>query len=55
MVPYLAMLLVLIVAFYTVLFGLENWKEKNYRGFAGLIFLALVTIILPFYMLFLRK
>jgi hypothetical protein len=54
-VPYLTMLLILIVAFYTVLFGIENWKEKNYRGFLGITLLALTIVLLPFYLIFLRK
>lgn len=53
MSKYLAMLVVLVIAFYTVLFGLENLKEKNVVGFIAISFLALVIIAIPFYMLFL--
>lgn len=51
---YVAMLLVSIVAAYTVLFGIEHLKDKNYLAFFVLIFLALSIIVLPFYMLFIR-
>ncbi|HOJ77091.1 MAG TPA: hypothetical protein PLZ08_04705 [Bacillota bacterium] len=51
---YAAMLLVLLVATYTVLFGIEHLKTKNYLAFFALLFLALSIIVLPFYMLFIR-
>ncbi|TCL65306.1 hypothetical protein EDC14_101754 [Hydrogenispora ethanolica] len=53
-VSYVAMLGVLLVAFYTVLFGLEQWREKNYGGGLAVMVLALLCIGLPFYMLFLN-
>lgn len=52
MLNYLAMLIVIGVAFYTTLFGIENLKNKNTLGFWGIMVLALVIVVLPFYMLF---
>ena len=51
---YLGMLVVLTIAFYTFLFGLEIWHQKNYGGFFAVAALAVVVVILPFYILFLR-
>lgn len=51
---YLGMLIALIIAFYTFLFGLETWREKNYIGFWGIAVLAAATVAMPFYTLFLR-
>jgi hypothetical protein len=51
---YLAFCVVLVISFYTVLFALEELKEKNYHGFFAIIFLVLTIICLPFYFLFLR-
>lgn len=51
---YLALFIVLLIAFYTGLFGIETWKEKNYPGSIAIFSLALVVIALPVYMLFLR-
>jgi len=51
---YLIMLGVLLVAGYTVLYGLEVLKEKNYLGFAAVIVLVGAIIALPVYLLFLR-
>lgn len=44
----------LLVAFYTVIFGLENWRAKNRSGFFALVFLAVANVALPYYLLFLR-
>lgn len=52
--PYLAFLLALIIGFYTVLFGIETWKDQNHLGFAGILILALSEIGLSFYLLFWR-
>ncbi|MGE5582750.1 MAG: hypothetical protein ACM3X9_09455 [Bacillota bacterium] len=52
--PYVAFLVVLVIAFYTVVFALEILKTKNYSGFLAIIFLTLAIIALPFYYLFLR-
>ena len=51
---YLGMLIAVIIAFYTFVFGLENWKEKNHLGFFALVALAIITVVLPLYVLFLR-
>ena len=51
---YLAMALVLIIAFYTILFGVEQWQEKNYGGALAIMVLAAVVVGVPFVMLFLR-
>lgn len=51
---YLIMLGVLLVAGYTVLYGVEVLKEKNYLGFAAVIVLVGAIIALPVYLLFLR-
>ncbi|HOP74025.1 MAG TPA: hypothetical protein PLC07_03090 [Bacillota bacterium] len=54
MAQYLIMLGVLLVAGYTVLYGVEVLKEKNYLGFAAVIVLVGAIIALPVYLLFLR-
>jgi hypothetical protein len=51
---YLAFGIVLIISFYTILFAIEELKEKNYHGFYAIIFLVLAIISLPFYFLFLK-
>lgn len=51
---YLGMLIALIIAFYTFVFSLEMLRQKNQVGFWGAAVLALVAVILPFYVLFLR-
>jgi hypothetical protein len=51
---YLAFLVVVVISFYTVLFGLEELKAKNYHGFFAIIFLVLMIMTLPFYFLFLK-
>lgn len=53
MLGYLAFAITLIIAFYTVLFALENYREKNLIGFWAILLLALISTVLPFYMLFL--
>lgn len=53
MLAYLAFAIVLIIAFYTVLFAVENFRNKNTLGFWAILLLALASIGLPFYMLFL--
>lgn len=50
---YIAFTIVLIIAFYTVLFAIENFREKNRIGFWAILLLALASTALPFYMLFL--
>lgn len=49
---YLAFAIVLIIAFYTILFAIEIYREKNHLGFWAILILALTIIALPFYMLF---
>jgi hypothetical protein len=50
---YFAFAVVLIIAFYTILFAIENYRAKNRIGFWAVLFLALISAALPFYMLFL--
>ena len=50
----IALVIVLIIAFYTILFGLEEWKQKNYSGCCAIILLALAETALPVYVLFLK-
>lgn len=51
---YLGMLLVLAIALYTFLFGLEIRQQKNQIGFLGVAILAITAVILPLYVLFFR-
>ena len=44
----------LLIAFYTVIFGLENRRAKNRVGFFALLGLAIVILVLPYYLLFIR-
>lgn len=53
MLRYSAFAVALIIAFYTILFAVENYRAKNRIGFWAVLFLALVSAALPFYMLFL--
>lgn len=53
MLGYLTFTIVLIIAFYTILFAIENYRQKNKIGFWAILFLALLSTALPFYMLFL--
>jgi hypothetical protein len=55
MLRYIALAIVLIIAMYTILFGIEEWKQKNYSGSFAIIFLACVVVALPFYILLLKK
>ena len=48
---YIAIFIAALVALYTILFALENWKEKNRSGAIAIILLALVELCLPFYLL----
>jgi hypothetical protein len=48
----IAVVITLIVAFYTVLYGLEVFKEKNSGGAVAIMFLALIIVALPVYMLY---
>jgi hypothetical protein len=52
MFPYLAVVVTLIVAFYTVVFGVEILKTKNYGGFIAVVCLAATIVGLPLYLLF---
>jgi hypothetical protein len=54
MFSYLAMAVALIIAFYTVVFGVDILKTKNYGGFIAVVFLAATIVGLPVYMLFFR-
>ncbi|HEX3047351.1 MAG TPA: hypothetical protein VHY08_21545 [Bacillota bacterium] len=54
MLTYLALGAVIIVAVYTVLFGLEILKQKNYSGFIAVMLLALIVTGLPVYVLFFK-
>jgi high-affinity Fe2+/Pb2+ permease len=51
---YFGMLIAFTIAFYTFLFGLEIRRHENVTGFWALAVLALVTVAMPFYVLFLR-
>lgn len=51
---YIAIFIAALVALYTILFALENWRGKNHGGAIAIILLALVEFGLPFYMLVLR-
>lgn len=53
MLGYLAFAITLIIAFYTILFAIENYRQQNQIGFWAILFLALASTALPFYMLFL--
>ncbi len=55
MLNYLAFATVLIIAFYTVLFAVENYRQKNFVGFWAVLLLALVITALPFYIIFLQE
>jgi hypothetical protein len=48
----IALIVTLIVAFYTVLYGLEILREKNIVGAVAVMVLALATVALPVYMLY---
>lgn len=50
---YLAFAIALIIAFYTILFAIETYRDKNPLGFWAVLILALIITALPFYMLFL--
>jgi hypothetical protein len=47
MFSYLAMAVALIIAFYTVVFGVDILKTKNYGGFIAVVFLAATIVGLP--------
>ncbi|MCL6588901.1 MAG: hypothetical protein K6U80_03010 [Firmicutes bacterium] len=55
MLTYLALGAVLITAVYTVLFGIEVLKQKNYLGFIAVMLLAGAITGLPVYVLFFRS
>lgn len=50
---YLAFAIALIIAFYTILFAIETYRDRNTLGFWAILTLALIIIALPFYILFL--
>lgn len=52
MLSYLAVAVTLFIAFYTVLFGWDILKTKNYGGFIAVVFLAATIVGLPVYLLF---
>ena len=54
MLTYLALGAVIIVGVYTVLFGIEIMKQKNYPGFIAVMLLAGTITGLPVYVLFFR-
>jgi len=51
---YLGILLVIAIAFYTFIFGLEIRQRKNQIGFLGVAVLAITVVILPLCVLFFR-
>jgi hypothetical protein len=48
----IAVIVTLIVAFYTVIYGLEIFREKNPVGAMAVMALALAIVALPVYMLY---
>jgi hypothetical protein len=54
MLSYLAIAVALLIAFYTVLFGLDILKDQNYGGFIAVVILAATIVGLPVYLLFFR-
>lgn len=42
----------LVVAFYTTLYGMEIWREKNYSGSIAVMVLGTIVAGLPIYILF---
>jgi len=54
MLSFLVYIIILVICFYTILFALTEWKKKNYLGFAGIVFLVVIIIALPFYLIFLK-
>jgi hypothetical protein len=55
MFSYLALTAPLVIAFYTVLFGIDLLKIKNYGGFIAVVLLAGTIVGLPIYLLFFRS
>ena len=54
MMKFVEFALVLMIAFYTVLYGFEVKKEPNLPGFFAILTLALLATAVPFYVLFLK-
>ncbi len=52
---YVAALLVLAVAGYTMVYAWDAWQAENRLGAVGLTALTLTTVILSMYLLFVRK
>jgi hypothetical protein len=55
MFSYLALTTSLVIAFYTVLFGVDLLKIKNYGGFIAVVLLAVTIVGLPIYFLLFRS
>ena len=54
MMKLLEFAVVLMFAFYTVLYGFEVKKEPNLLGFFAILTLAFIATAVPFYVLFLK-
>lgn len=55
MLNLLILIGVLLVGVYTLLFGIQNLKERNYLGFWAVMFLTAVVVSLPLYLIFFKK
>ena len=51
----LAFAVVVVIFIRTISFGAFQWKKQNKIGAFGVFIFALAELLLPFYMLFLRK
>ncbi|KNY28820.1 hypothetical protein [Pseudobacteroides cellulosolvens] len=49
------LILLLWIAAYVISFGIWTWKRKNKLGAAMVFLVALVTVVLPLYALFVRE
>ncbi|HEY9062956.1 MAG TPA: hypothetical protein VIO64_21035 [Pseudobacteroides sp.] len=48
-------ILLLLIAIYTISFGRWTWKRKNKLGAVMVFLVALATVALPVYVLFVRE
>lgn len=48
-------ILLLLIAVYTISFGRWTWKRKNKLGAIMVFLVALATLVLPVYALFIRE
>ncbi len=52
---YVVMVFILISSLYSLSYAKYNWKKKNRMAAVGVIFVAMVSIILPAALLFLYR